>query len=211
MMKLRTIFIGALAAFFLIVWVNIVFAASTGAIDCTVAPATGTSEAPWSDDAWEDADASSCTDNAAPNDVSLNTWDSGDQTYVLYHSGFGFAVSGTITGVTVDLNTWGSVPTAVIDLCQLLSDTGVRGGTNLCSAAPVTIDSIANTNVETIGSTSELWGNALTDTWVNDADFGIAIGIVSGTNNSNVFIDYVQMTIEYTSGGVASRRRMIMQ
>jgi len=191
-------------------WLNIVMAASTAATDCTVSPATGTSEDPWLDDAWEGAANSSCADDEAPNDVSSNTFDSGDQSYVLYHSGFGFAVSGTIDGITVTLNTWGSAATFEIDLCQLLDDTGTRGGTNLCST-PHVIDSILTTNTEVLGGTAETWGNSLTDTWINDADFGVAIGILSQNNNANVFIDAVTVTVEYTSGGAASRRRMLMQ
>ena len=191
-----------------------VWGASSGPLDCTVSPATGTSESPWGGPdtlgEWEGIDASSCGDDAAPNDISSNSFDSGDQSFVLYHSGFGFDIAGTIDGVTVTINTWGSAATFTIGLCQLLDVDGARGGTNLCST-PHAIDSILDTNVETLGGTSETWGNSLTDTWVNDADFGIALGITSGNNNANVFIDYVQITIEYTSGGAAGRRRMIMQ
>jgi len=194
----------------LFAWANIALAASSGPNDCTVSPGAGTAEDPWLDDAWEDADHSSCADDEAPNDVSSNSFDSGDQSYVLYHSGFGFSISGTIDGVTVNINAWHSNGNGDIDLCQLLDVDGARVGTNLCAAAPQALDLI-DTNVETIGSTSELWGNSLTDTWVNDADFGIALGILNGGNNQNVFIDNVTITIEYTSGGAAARRRMIMQ
>ena len=183
---------------------------STGASHCSGTANASASEAPWSDDDWEDGVANACVDNGTDTNVSNNTFDKGDQSYVLYVKDFGFAVSGTIDGVTVTLNTWSSTSNHVIDLCQLLDADGVRAGTNLCDGSPVTIDSGLTTNVETVGSTSEKWGNALTDTWVNDADFGVAIGILSGNNNANVFIDYVTITVEYTSGGAASRRRMIM-
>ena len=211
MMKLWHIFIGAFIAFLFIVGLNIAFAASSGPNDCSGTANSSAAEDPWLDDDWEGGVANACVDNGTPTHVSSNSWDSGDQTYVLYVEDFGFAIDGTIDGVTVDLNIWHSTSNGTIDLCQLLDEDGARVGTNLCSGAPVAIDSLSDTNVETIGSTSELWGNSLTDTWVNDADFGIAIGVLNNQNNANVFIDYVQVTIEYTSGAAAARRRMIMQ
>ena len=48
------------------------------------------------------------------------------------------------------------------------------------------------------GAADNLWGNALTETWVKDADFGVAIGVLSANNNSDVFIDYVLLTVHYT-------------
>lgn len=195
----------------LLAWTQVVFATSSGAQDCSGTANSSAAESPWSDDDWESGVANACVDNGTYTHVSSNTYDKNDQSYVLYVKDFGFSISGTIDGITVTLNTWSSTSTHQIDLCQLLDENGVRGGTNLCSS-PVVIDSIADTNIETLGSTSEKWGNALTDTWINDPDFGVALGILGKNNNANVFIDYIQITVEYTTGGTpASRERMIMQ
>ena len=63
--------------------------------------------------------------------------------------------------------------------------------------------------METLGGSTETWGNSLTDTWVNDADFGVAIGVLQDSNNQDVYLDYIAVDVYYTAGGAAGRRRMI--
>ena len=35
--------------------------------------------------------------------------------------------------------------------------------------------------------------------WVKDADFGVAIGAICSVNNSEVYVDYVTLEIQYTA------------
>lgn len=180
---------------------------NTGATHCSGTANSSASEDPWLDDDWENGVGNGCNDNATTTEITSNTFDSGDQSYVLYLKDYGFSLSGTIVGVVVTVNIWHSTSGGVIDLCQLLDETGARGGTNLC-AAGVTIGSSSDTTVITLGDATNLWGRSLTDTWTNDADFGVALGILQDGNNADVYIDYVAIDVYYTPG--TSRQRMIL-
>ncbi len=161
---------------------------------------TGVSEAPWSDDAWV-SPGNVVADDGTTASVTAATFDSGDQTTVLKATGFDFSSipdGSTINGVIVRVNAWyrSGQGAGSLDLCQLLDASGAKVGTNQC-ATPVALTT-TNTTIITKGSTSDLWGNALTAAWVKDPDFGVALGCLSTAANSDVDIDYVTIEIEYT-------------
>jgi len=162
--------------------------------------AASVAEAPWSDNAWS-TPTNVFADDAATANVTQATFDSPDQTEVLKVSGFDFSSipdDATIDGVTARINAWfrAGQGTGSLDLCQLLNVSGAKVGTNQC-ATPVVLTS-TTTTVITKGSTSDLWGNALTPAWVKDPDFGIALGILATAANADVDIDYVTLEVQYT-------------
>lgn len=165
-----------------------------------VFPTSGTSvaESPWLDNAWTTPGAVAADDGSVAY-VTATTFDSNDQTYVLKASGFDFSAlyGATINGVTVRVNAYGDGDSA-LDLCQLLDTTGAKVGTNKCAtqvALPTT-----TSNVVTLGGAADLWGNALTDTWVMNSNFGVALGAKATAANAQVFVDYVTIEIDYTPG-----------
>lgn len=169
--------------------------ASTGAKFPTAG--TQVSESPWLDDAWTGA-TDIFSDNGTAAQVTAATFDSGDQTSVLKASGFDFSSipdDAIIQGVTAITNAWYANGTGSIDLMQLLDTGGSKVGTNL-AATPVALTT-TTTATQTWGSSSNLWGNTLTPAWVKDADFGVAIGCLSTAANTDVFVDYVTLNIEW--------------
>lgn len=53
---------------------------------------------------------------------------------------------------------------------------------------------------KTYGSETDTWGESLTPTDINDADFGVAISVLPGDNTARV--DHVTMTVHYGDGSV---------
>lgn len=173
-------------------------------------PTSGVSflQSPWSDDTWVNP-GNVVADDGVTASVTAASFDSGDQTYVLKASQFDFSSipdSATILGVTARINAWfrSGQGSGSLDLCQLLDTTGAKVGTNQC-ATPVPLTT-TNTTIITKGSSSDLWGNALTPAWVKDPNFGIALGCIATAANADVDIDYVTLEIEYSvlQGGSAS-------
>ncbi len=155
------------------------------------------SEAPWSDETWANPQN---IYGAGETNVTGTGYDAGDQTYVLKAYTFDFSsipAGAVIDGITVVINARYATALASIDLCQLLNISRAKVGTNLASAPVALTTSAAN---YTFGSASNLWGNVLTRTWVQDPDFGVAIGCLaggSGNNNVDVYIDSVTMEITW--------------
>lgn len=161
---------------------------------------TSVSESPWSDNTWT-TPTNIYSDNAATANITASTYDSGDQSFVLKATGFDFSDipdTATIDGVTVRVNAWyrSGTGTGSMDLLQLLNTSRAKVGTNQCST-PVALTT-TNSTVITKGSSSDLWGNSLTPAWVKDADFGVAIGMLSTAANTDLDVDYVTIEIEYT-------------
>jgi hypothetical protein len=172
--------------------------ASTGAVFPT--SGTTTSESPWLDEAWVNP-GNILVDDATNAAVTATTFDVGDQTQVLKAFGFDFSTipdGSTINGVTVRVEASADSALVLIDLAQLLDVSRAKVGTNLALAPTNDIPLSTSATVYTIGGASELWGNALTAAWVKDPDFGVAIGVRADTNNSQAFVDYVTIEIDFT-------------
>jgi len=154
-------------------------------------------EAPWSDDTWVNP---TNIYGAGEASVTATTFDAGDQTYVLKAYGFDFSAipaGANIVGVTCVINARYATAAASIDLVQLLDVSRAKVGTNLASTPTALTTSAAN---YTFGSGSNLWGNALTVAWLQDADFGVAIVCLAGgtgNNNVDVYIDSVTLDVTY--------------
>ncbi len=186
---------------------NIAISATTG----EVYPSLGTSvsESPWSVNGWN-TPTNIYSDNGATANVTAASYDTGDQTFVLKATGFDFSGipdGSTINGATARINTFyrSGQGSGSVDLCQLLNISRAKVGTNKCSA-PIPLTTNTGT-ILTIGGGSDVWGNALTTSWIKDPDFGIAIGILATENNADVDVDYVTLEISYTpppSGSVSA-------
>lgn len=173
-------------------------AATTGQVYPTLGATV--SETPWSDDTWN-TPTNIYSDNAATANVIASTFDNGDQTWVLKATGFDFSSipdDATINGVTVRVNAWyrSGQGSGSLDLCQLLNVAKVKSGTNNCSTP--TALTTTNSTVITKGSSSDLWGLALTPAWLKTAGFGVALGVLSTAANTDADIDYVTIEVTYT-------------
>lgn len=173
--------------------------ATTGAI--LPSSAQSISEAPWSDNAWNTGtELNIFSDDGSTAIVNAASYDANDQTFVLKAYGFDFSSipdGSTIDGVICVVNSYWSAGGASMDLLQLLNVSRAKVGTNQCST-PVVLSN-STSNLVTKGSSSDLWGNALTAAWVKDPDFGVAIGILATAANTDVEVDYVSLEIFYTA------------
>lgn len=171
--------------------------ASTGQVFPTAA--TSTVEAPWEDNAWADV-GNIFADDAATASVTAANFDTGDQTQVLKAYTFDFSgipAGSTIDGVTVRINAWYANGAGELGLCQLLDTNRAKVGDNHC-AVPVALTN-DDTTIITEGGAADTWGNALNLAWVQDADFGVALGVEATEDNCDCFVDYVTMEIDYTA------------
>lgn len=167
-------------------------------------PTSGTtaSESPWLDNDWTSPGSITANDGTYAS-VTASTFDSGDQTFVLKAKGFDFSsipAGATINGVTVRVEAHADSTSVGIDLVQLLDTSGAKVGTNKSDTTQRLTTADA---VYTWGGSTDLWGNALTLAWVQDPDFGVAIGGHAYTANSQIFVDYVTVEIDYTTSGAS--------
>lgn len=143
--------------------------------------------------------------------ITNNAWDAGDPSWVLRGDQFDLSAidaSATIQGVLVRIV--GRVPaasTTYLGLVQLLNTSGARTGSNSGSATYAFPTSAATTYE--FGGADNLWGNALTATWVKDSSFGVGVGMVNGTNNADAFIDSVEMDVYYTNPATPERTKIL--
>lgn len=163
-------------------------------------PHSGTTSAedPWLDDDWVTPNNIVLDDSNYAN-ITSNTYDTNDQSYVLKGYIFDFSDipdTATIVGVRCTVNAYYSAGSASIDLMQLLDVSRAKVGTNMASTPQALDGNSASTY--TWGSSSNLWGNALTPTWVKDSDFGVALGAIATAPNTDVFVDYVALEVFYT-------------
>lgn len=168
--------------------------ASTGIKYATSAQSVA--EAPFDDADWTSTgNALGAPDGTwAGQSASLS---SGERTHILKLSGYDFSsipAGATILGVTVTVRAKYSGSGGILELVQLLDSAGAKVGTD----AEGTWTDLTNTpDTYTYGGASDLWGNALTRAWVQDADFGVALGGGCLVNGSYVDIDAVGIEIEY--------------
>lgn len=156
-------------------------------------------ESPWLDDVWENPSNAVGTNNGTNAAVTVATFDSGDQTQVLKLYGYDFSsipVNATIDGVIVRCYGVEELAGAgAIGLVQLLNASRAKVGTNK-AATEVAVDTTPTTY--TFGANNDLWGNALTPTWVKDSDFGVAFGMWARAANTDVVVDAISIEIFYS-------------
>ena len=166
-----------------------------------VYPGSGstTAETPYDDNAWADPGYVVSDDGNAA-DITAANYDQNDYSQVLraYNFDFSGIPSGaTINGITVKVNCWYANGAADIVVAQLLDTAGALDGDNKAST-PVSMSTDTG-SVETFGGAADKWGLSLTDTWVKDADFGVALVTQATADNADVFVDYVTVEIDYTA------------
>ncbi len=159
---------------------------------------TTASESPWSDNDWTNA---ANIYGAGEAEVSAATFDAGDQTYILKAYTFDFSAvptNATIDGVICVINARYATAAASIDLVQLLNTSLSKVGDNKAATPQALTASAADYN---FGGAADKWNNVLTDTWVKNSNFGVAVGCLaggSGNNNVDVYIDSVTLEVYYT-------------
>jgi hypothetical protein len=154
-------------------------------------------ESPWLDDDWVNPTNVTARDGTLA-EITDNSYDNGDQSYVLKAYNFNFSTiptGSTITGVMCRIRARDSV-NADIDLVQLLDISRAKVGTNMAATPVAVTTTLADYE---FGASNNLWGNSLTESWVKDADFGVAFGMINRSNNADVFCDSIELDVYYTT------------
>lgn len=128
-------------------------------------------------------------------------------TQYLKVTNFGFSIpsGATINGVTVSVERRSAAGVSMAkDARVRIVKGGTIGSTDKASSSawPYTTDGTA-----TYGSSSDLWGETLTDTDINNSTFGMAIAATKFGGKAPSFgpeIDTVTITIDYTAAGGGS-------
>lgn len=153
-------------------------------------------ESPYDDVNWTNTNNAKALDNVY---ASCAPMSSGQYSYILKCSGFDFSaipVGATIDGVVVSCWAYG-VGDSYWYLAQLLDTSGNLAGSDVLSFHY--LDTGGRLEYQA-GGASELWGCALTRSWVQDSDFGVGLGFTASMNESEVQVDHVEMTVYYTEG-----------
>lgn len=155
-------------------------------------------EAPWDDVDWA---GTGFTTGAPDGSVASNSpaLSTGEQTRVLKLYGYDFSgipAGATIDGVTVTVTARYAGTVSDLGLVQLLDADRARAGDNK-AATPVSLT--GSLAVYTFGGSADKWGNALSLAWVQDADFGVAVGGVGVEAGSYCAIDAVGIEVHYTA------------
>lgn len=116
-------------------------------------------------------------------------------THYLVGRNYGFSITGTIVGITVEIKIRTFFGVGETLYAQLQDETGTLVG----SSKNIAIPHNASYTTYTYGSSSDVWGASLTDSIVNDADFGVRLW-VPGTASECFDIDYVKLNVEYSTG-----------
>ena len=157
------------------------------------------SESPYSNDTWVSPENIYGAGEAS---ITSNTFDGPDYSYVLKAYNYNLSsipAGATIDGVVARINSRASNSMNIV-LVQLLNASRAKVGTNLAST-PVALSTSA-TDYD-FGAADNKWGNALDETWVKDADFGVAYAVQSGSPNADLFCDYISIDVYYTEAGVS--------
>jgi hypothetical protein len=103
--------------------------------------------------------------------------------------------SATILGVYVRVQGHGTASGIIrINNIYLLDTSGAAAGDN---KGPASYFAISDSN-RTFGSSSDLWGNALTPAWVKNSNFGVTLRLYNSTAKSYAgYIDFIQMGVTY--------------
>jgi len=126
-------------------------------------------------------------------------------TYYLNATNLGFSVSGTINGITVEIDRYSANNLAArfgIDALLYL----IKGGTIQTSGsnkANTTNKWPTTPTVATYGGSSDLWGNTWSATDINSSGFGVAFGAncTRAAQSNTIYVDFIRVTVYYTVGG----------
>ncbi len=141
--------------------------------------------------------------NVAANDTSYismsdtSKWDSDEPSDELRLSNFGFSITGTVTGITVETLGWANAGSANYTTVMLFTSPGTNVGNNKAAGALPTTD--PGTTYTTWGGTSDVWSAGLTAAQVSSSNFGIALCFTASAANSMINMDHVRITITYTN------------
>lgn len=158
-------------------------------------PGTVTTEAgPSGDNDWVNPSNVGANDGSEAQ-VTHATYDSGDHSYRLQATNFGFSIptGATIDGIVVEIDRRCFAGSAVDNEVRLYNGSGLLVGDNKASATAWP----ATSAIATYGGSTDNWAAGLTAASFNSA-FGVSLIVAATAANVDIGVDFVRVTVYYT-------------
>lgn len=145
--------------------------------------------------------------------ITASTYDSPDISELLVCSNFGFSADftdgATINGITVEIDRRNSAGAASDNRVQLATGTAFA---NLVGAnkAATTTDWPTATAVATYGGAADDWSAGLTAAQVRATGFAVFLSVQADAANTDIQVDYIRVTIDYTPDPAAVDDTMLV-
>lgn len=147
-------------------------------------------------------------DDGSEASITAATFDSPDISFLLIGYNFGFAIpaDATVDGMLVEIEKRdGGIGSAADNRVQIWVISQGAFGDNKWSGT----DWPVNATVVSYGGASDTWNHTLTPAVVNDSNFGIALSVQATSANTDVFVDFIRVTIFYTPAASLDRRGVL--
>jgi hypothetical protein len=141
-------------------------------------------------------------DDGTTASITAASYDAPDISQILVCSDFGFAADiaagSTINGIIVEIDRNNAAGAASDNRVQLAKGTAFANlvGSNLADTAtdwPAALASVS------YGGTGNLWGTTWTDAEVTASTFAVFLSVQADAANTDIAVDYVRVTIDYTA------------
>jgi hypothetical protein len=173
-------------------WSNMAAGSSTSTAT-TIAP-SGSNQSAGFSTAWTNPGNITANDSVVAT-VSLTT---GSSDYLVANNfGFSIPAGSTIDGIAATVNVSANSINSVND-----NGVFVIHGNSTFSANNAQLSAFPTTLTDrTYGSSTFLWGSSWTASDINSSNFGLAFRVASLFNPSSANVDYIKMTVYYTTAG----------
>lgn len=158
---------------------------------------TTASVLPEDDNDWTNAVNVGANDGSEAT-ITAATYDANDISFQLRARNLGFTIptGSTITGITVEIEKRDQAIGAAVDnRVQLTDASGTLVGDN---KADTVTDWPTAATIITYGGSSDTWNASPTVAMVNDPDFGVTLSVKATAANTDIFVDFIRVTITYT-------------
>ena len=138
-------------------------------------------------------------DDGSEAQITAATFDAADHSFRLIASNFGFdadiAAGSTINGITVEIDRRCFAGAAQDQEVRLYDSSATLVGDDkqTATAWPATL------TVATYGSSSDTWSAGLDADDIRSANFGVALIVLADGANTDIGVDFIRVTIDYTA------------
>lgn len=136
--------------------------------------------------------------------ITAATYDANDHSYRLKATNFGFSIpaGATIDGILVEIEQRRFAGAAEDQEVRLYNAAGTLVGDDkqTATAWPGTA------TIASYGGSTDTWNAGLTDTDINDPDFGVAHIVLATAANTDIGVDFIRVTVFYTAAPASPTR-----
>ena len=139
------------------------------------------------------------SDNGVYGNITADTFDSPDTSYLLRATNFNMEVpaGATINGIKVEIERhYANGAVADYDV-YLTKDSTTRVGDDKSTGQ---IFNLTTDTIVSFGGTADLWGTTWTVDEVNATTFGVLYKMQATGANADGFVDFIRVTVYYTAG-----------